>query len=66
MFIKALEGAARRSGVHRNGTLNTKSHLLLGYADDIDIISVREAFVPFKQEAAKIGPTINTAKTMVA
>ncbi|XP_039430630.1 dynein axonemal heavy chain 8 [Culex pipiens pallens] len=42
--------------------------MLLGYADAIDIIgidrrSVEEAFVPFKREAAKIGLTINTAKT---
>ncbi|XP_052561917.1 uncharacterized protein LOC128092322 [Culex pipiens pallens] len=42
--------------------------MLLGYVDDIDIIgidrrSVEEAFVPFKREAAKIGLTINTAKT---
>ncbi|XP_039449776.1 uncharacterized protein LOC120428760 [Culex pipiens pallens] len=68
LFIIALEGAARRAGVQRNGTLITKSHMLLGYADDIDIIgidrrSVEEAFVPFKREAAKIGLTINTAKT---
>ncbi|XP_038116847.1 uncharacterized protein LOC119769036 [Culex quinquefasciatus] len=68
LFIIALEGAARRVGVHRNGTLITRSHMLLGYADDIDIIgidrrSVEEAFVPFKREAAKIGLTINTAKT---
>ncbi|XP_038117204.1 uncharacterized protein LOC119769300 [Culex quinquefasciatus] len=68
LFIIVLEGAARRAGVQRNGTLITKSHMLLGYADDIDIIgidrrSVEEAFVPFKREAAKIGLTINTAKT---
>ena len=42
--------------------------MLLGYADDIDIIginrrAVEEAFRPFKREAAKIGLTINSAKT---
>ncbi|XP_052561955.1 uncharacterized protein LOC120429290 [Culex pipiens pallens] len=40
LFIIALEGAARRAGVQRNGTLITKSHMLLGYADDIDIIGI--------------------------
>lgn len=35
----ALKGADRRSGVQRNGILITKSHRLLGFADDIDIKS---------------------------
>ena len=42
--------------------------MLLGYADDIDIFginrrAVEEAFLPFKREAARIGLTINSAKT---
>ena len=68
LFNIALEGAIRRAGVQRNGTIITRSHMLLGYADDIDIIginrrAVEEAFLPFKREAARIGLTINSAKT---
>lgn len=60
LFNIALEGAIRRAGVHRSGTIVTKSHMLLGFADDIDIIgidrrAVEEAFVPFKRETARIG-----------
>ena len=68
LFNIALEGAVRRANVQRNGTIITKSHMLLGFADDIDIIgidrrAVEEAFRPFKREAARLGLTINTAKT---
>lgn len=35
LFNIALEGAVRRSDVQRNGAPITKSHILLGYADDI-------------------------------
>ncbi|KXJ67862.1 hypothetical protein RP20_CCG008536 [Aedes albopictus] len=38
LFNMALEGAIRSSGVHRSGTIVTKSLMLLGFADDIDII----------------------------
>jgi hypothetical protein len=68
LFNIALEGAVRRAGVQRNGTIITRSHMLLGYADDIDIIgidrrAVEEAFGPFKREAARLGLIINSAKT---
>ena len=68
LFNIALEGAIRRAGVQRSGTIITKSHMLLGFADDIDIIgvnrrAVEEAFTALKREAARIGHTINTAKT---
>jgi sorting nexin-29 len=68
LFNIALEGAIRRSGVQRNGTIITRSHMLLGFADDIDIIgidrrAVEEAFVPLKKETARIGLTINSTKT---
>ena len=40
LFNIALEGAIRRYGVQRNGTIITRSHMLLGSADDIDIIGM--------------------------
>ena len=68
LFNIALEGAIRRAGVQRNGTIITRSHMLLGVADDIDTIGingrvVEEAFEPFKRETANIGLTINATKT---
>lgn len=68
LFNIALEGAIRRSGVQRNGTIINKSYMLLGFADDIDIIgvdrrAVEEAFVPFKRETERIGLIINSVKT---
>lgn len=68
LFNIALEGAVRRANVQRNGTIITKSHMLLGFADDIDIIgidrrAVEEAFRPLKREAARLGLIINSAKT---
>ena len=68
LFNIALEGAIRRSGVQRNGTIITRSHMLLGFADDIDIIgigrrAVEEAYTSLKSETARIGLTINSTKT---
>ena len=68
LFNIGLEGEVRRANVERNGTIITKSHMLLGFADDIDIIginrkAVEEAFVPFKREAARLGLVPNSAKT---
>ena len=68
LFNIALEGAVRRANVERNSTIITKSHMLLGFVDDIDIIGINrkameEAFVPFKREAARLGLVINSAKT---
>ena len=65
LFNIALEGAIRRAGVQRSGTIITK---LLGFADDIDIIginrrAVEEAFGPLRREAARLGLYINSAKT---
>lgn len=45
----------------------TRSHMLLSFADDINIVwidrrAVYEAFVPFKRETAIIGLTININK----
>ena len=45
LFNIALEGEIRRAGVHRSGTIITRSHMLLGYADDIDIIGVNRRAV---------------------
>ena len=68
LFNIALEGAIRRAGVQRSGTIITKSHILLGVAGDIDIIginrrAVEEVFGPLRREAARIGLIINSAKT---
>ncbi|XP_058465398.1 uncharacterized protein LOC131438975 [Malaya genurostris] len=68
LFNIALEGAIRRYGVQRNGTIINKSHMPLEFADDIDINgvdrrAVKEAFVPFKKESARIWLTINSTKT---
>ena len=67
LFNIALEGAIRRAGVQRNGTIITRSHILLGNAGGIDIIGINrravgEAFLPFQRETASIGLTINSAK----
>ena len=40
-----LKGAIRRAGVQRSGTIITKSHMLLGFADDIDIIGINRRAV---------------------
>ncbi|XP_055632614.1 uncharacterized protein LOC129773088 [Toxorhynchites rutilus septentrionalis] len=40
LFNIALEGAVRRANVQGNGRVITKSHMLLGFADDIDIIGI--------------------------
>ncbi|XP_062709021.1 uncharacterized protein LOC134288373 [Aedes albopictus] len=63
-----LERAIRRAGVQRSGPIVTKSHVLLGFADDIDIIgidrrAVEEAFIPFTRETARIGLMISTTET---
>ena len=67
-FNITLDGAVRKTNVERNGTIITKSHMLLGFADDIDNIginrrAVEKAFNPFKREAVRLGLIINSAKT---
>ena len=58
-----IRGCQRRADVQRSGTI-----MLLGFADDIDIIginrrAVEEASGPFRREAARIGLIINSTKT---
>ena len=45
LFDIALEGAIRRAGVQRSGTIISKSHMLLGFADYIDIIGINRRAV---------------------
>lgn len=50
-----------------NHRIITRSHVLLGFADDIvgvDHQAVVDAFVLFKRKAARIGLPINTSKTI--
>ena len=44
-FNIPLEGAIGRASVQRNETIITKSHMLLGYADHIDIIGINRRAV---------------------
>lgn len=45
LFNVALEGAIRRAGVQRSGIIAMRSHMLLGFADDIDIVGKRRSFL---------------------
>lgn len=68
LFNIALEGMIKRSDVQRNGIIITWTHMLLGFADDINIIgidrsAVVEAFDPLKKETMRIGLTISSTKT---
>lgn len=58
----------RDAGVNRTGTLYTKQHMLLAYADDIDIMgrtlrAVTATFEKVEKESAKVGLVVNADKT---
>lgn len=59
--------AIRRAVVRRNDAIVYRSHMLLDFAGDINIIGIdRQAVdtnVLFNRETAMIGPTINSIKT---
>jgi hypothetical protein len=68
-----LEIIVPRANLQTTGTIFNKETQLLAYADDIDIVgwsqsAVRDAYLPFKRKAAKVGLKINeqTTKYMIA
>ncbi|XP_073848775.1 uncharacterized protein [Musca autumnalis] len=68
LFNILLEKVIRDANVKRNGTIYTNSHMLLAYADDIDIMgrSVKEVTDTFRKveaESAKVGLAVNGDKT---
>ena len=68
LFNLIMEAVIRRAGVETKGTIFYKSVQLLAYADDIDIIgtskrAVTAAFSAIERESAKVGLSVNEAKT---
>ena len=68
IFNIALEMIVRRAGIDTKGKIFTKSVQLLGFADDIDIITrnlatVKETYTRLKAEAMQMRLTMNTMKT---
>lgn len=68
LFKISFKGPIRRSGVQRNSTIVTWSHMLLGFTVDIDLIgidrkAVEEAYATLKRKAVRIGLTTNSTKT---
>lgn len=68
LFNILLEKVIRDADVNRTGTLYTKQHMLLAYADDIDIMgrtlrAVTAAFEKVERESAKVGLAVNSDKT---
>uniref|UniRef100_A0A1I8NCT4 Ig-like domain-containing protein n=1 Tax=Musca domestica TaxID=7370 RepID=A0A1I8NCT4_MUSDO len=63
-----LEKVIRDAKVNRNGTLYTKQHILLAYADDIAIMgrtlrAVTASFEQIDKESAKVDPAVNGERT---
>ncbi|RLU18885.1 hypothetical protein DMN91_009243 [Ooceraea biroi] len=71
LFNIVLQKAVRDAGLDVNrGTIFTKSKMILGFADDLDIIGrtrrdMDEAFSKLEEEAAKQGLKVNEEKTKV-
>ncbi|XP_073814500.1 uncharacterized protein [Musca autumnalis] len=68
LFNILLEKVIRDAKVKRNGTIYTNSHMLLAYADDIDIMGrsvkeVTDTFAKVERESAKVGLAVNGVKT---
>ena len=68
LYNIALEAVIRRVSIDTSGTIFRKSAQLLGYADDIDIITrnfgtMVETYIRLKVEAKRIGLAVNTSKT---
>lgn len=68
LFNLALEKVVRESGIQTRGTIYYKSVQLLGYADDLDLMSrtlrdLQSAFSALKLSAEKMGLRINEGKT---
>jgi hypothetical protein len=67
-FNVVLEVIVRRANLQTTGTIYNKETQLLAYADDLDSDSksqpaVRDAYLAFEREAAKVGLKINEQKT---
>ena len=67
LFNIIMEMIMRKAAVNTTGTIFNKSHMLLAYADDIDIIGrglrdVTAAFSSIEEQAAKVGLVINEDK----
>ena len=67
LFNILLEKVIREAKVNRNGTLYTKQHMFLAYADDIDIMSrtfraETATFEQIEKESAKVGLAVNGEK----
>jgi len=68
LFNCALEGAMRRAGIQTSRTLATSCVQILGFADDLDIVSrtyngIVDTYTSLKREAARVGLIINENKT---
>lgn len=64
----ALEIAMRRTGIQSSRTLTTNLVQILGFADDLDLVSsrhsgVEETYTSLKVEAEKMGLVVNESKT---
>ena len=70
LFNILLEKVIPDADMNRTGTIYTKQHMLLAYADDIDIMgrtlrAVTAAFEKVEKESAKVGLAVNGDKTML-
>ena len=68
LFNILMEIIMRKAAVNMNKTISSKSHMLLAYADDIDIIGrnmreVTAVFSRIERESAKFGLAVNEEKT---
>ena len=68
LFNILIEIIMRNAAVITDKTISSKSHMLLAYADDIDIVGrnlrdVTAAFSRIEKESAKVGLAVNEDKT---
>ena len=70
LFNILMEIILRKSAVNLNKTISSKSHMLLAYADDIDIIGrnlreVTAVFSRIEKQSANFGLAVNEEKTKI-
>ena len=68
LFNLVLEFVIRKIDINKGGTIFNRLLHLLGYADDVDILSrnlteLKEAFKTFEVESKKVGLIVNEDKT---
>ena len=68
LFNCTLEGAMRRAGIQISRALATSCVQILGFADDLDIVSrtysgIGDIYTSLKWEAAEVSLVINENKT---